>query len=207
MKHDELKLKDLKQAIYDRFNVNDTKELKKSKQFQVAIESTGKLNLSKKESWKKLYRQCIGKLPETTSSTRQHLNIDNLKQAIYNYFDVKDTKELKKSKRFQMATDGMEKLNLSQKESWKILYRKWIGILPDEQNEEGRGCINGIDIFKYSRPWQVFDLDPKTSSVEDVKRAYRRLSKIYHPDNSKTGDREIFERLEKMYRSLVEGIK
>ncbi|WP_071517913.1 J domain-containing protein [Geitlerinema sp. PCC 9228] len=134
------------------------------------------------------------------------LKLDELKKAIYNYFDVKNTEELRKSKHFQMATDGMEKLNLKKKESWEILYRKFIGILPNEQNEEGYGCINGIDIFKYSRPWQVFGLDPKTSSVEDVKRAYYKLSKIYHPDKE-TGDRAIFERLEKMYRSLVEGIK
>jgi hypothetical protein len=26
-----------------------------------------------------------------------------------------------------------------------------IDILPEEQNQEGYGCINGIDIFKYNR--------------------------------------------------------
>ena len=29
---------------------------------------------------------------------------------------------------------------------------------------------------------------------------------FYHPDNQETGDREIFERLEKMYKSLIMGI-
>ncbi len=39
----------------------------------------------------------------------------------------------------------------------------------------------------------VFELDPKTASKEDIKNAYYRLSKIYHPDNQETGDAEVFD--------------
>ena len=105
-----------------------------------------------------------------------------------------------------MATDGMSKLNFAEKKTWEMLYRKWIDILPDETNEEGYGCINGIDIFKYFRPWQVFNLDSKTATQDDIKTAFRQLSKIYHPDNQETGDRKIFERLTQMSNSLIPAI-
>lgn len=143
---------------------------------------------------------------KSKSTPQKSLTLPQLKEAIYKYFEVANTDELKKSDRFKMATDGMDKLDYSKKETWEILYRKWIGILPEEQNEEGDGCINGINIFKYNRPWQIFGLEGKTATEEDVKKAYRQLSKIYHPDNQETGDRKIFERLEKMYKSLIIGI-
>lgn len=140
------------------------------------------------------------------STLQKSLALRQLKEAIYKYFEVENTDQLKKSDRFKMATNGMEKLDFSKKETWEMFYRKWIDILPEEQNQEGYGCINGIDIFKYSRPWQIFGLDGKTATEEDLKKAYYRLSKIYHPDNQETGDREIFERLDKMYKSLIMGI-
>ena len=140
------------------------------------------------------------------STLQKSLALRQLKEAIYKYFEVKNTDQLKKSDRFKMATNGMEKLDFSKKETWEMFYRKWMDILPEEQNQEGYGCINGIDIFKYSRPWQIFGLDGKTATEEDLKKAYYRLSKIYHPDNQETGDREIFERLDKMYKSLIMGI-
>ncbi|MBD2483879.1 DnaJ domain-containing protein [Planktothrix sp. FACHB-1365] len=136
----------------------------------------------------------------------KHLKITEIKEAIYKRFNVKDTDELKKSEQFKMATDGMDKLDFSQKQTWEMLYRKWIDILPDETNEDGYGCINRIDIFKYFRPWQVFNLDSKTATQDDIKTAFRQLSKIYHPDNQETGDRKIFERLTQMYNSLIAAI-
>ncbi|PHV64328.1 DnaJ domain-containing protein [Cyanobacterium aponinum] len=143
---------------------------------------------------------------KSKSTPQKSLKLPQLKQSLYDHFQVANTDELKKSDRFKMATDGMDKLDFSKKETWEILYRKWIDILPEEKNQEGYGCINGIDIFKYNRPWQIFGLDGKTATEEDLKKAYRQLSKVYHPDNQETGDREIFERLEKMYESLMKGV-
>lgn len=143
---------------------------------------------------------------QSQSTPQKSLTLRQLKEAIYKYFEVEDTDQLKKSDRFKMATDGIDKLDFSKRETWGFFYRKWIDILPEEQNQEGYGCINGIDIFKYHRPWQIFDLDRKTATEEDLKKAYHQLSKIYHPDIQETGDREIFERLEKMYKSLILGI-
>lgn len=161
-----------------------------------------------KEELEKLVNLTINEVnrQKNLSTPQKSLTLPQLKEAIYKYFEVANTDQLKKSDRFKMATDGIDKLDFSKKETWEMLYRKWIDILPEEQNQQGYGCINGIDIFKYNRPWQIFGLDGKTATEEDLKKAYRQLCKIYHPDNQETGDRSIFERLEKMYNSLIMGI-
>lgn len=141
--------------------------------------------------------------PKRKGKTKE-LSLPQLKQAIYQHFQVKNTPALKKSGAFQMATAGMDKLDLSKKAGWETLYRKLIGILPNEENEEGYGCINGIDIFKYDLPWKAFGLDPTMARTEDIKSAYRELSKVYHPDSRKTGDARIFDRLTVFYKSLTE---
>jgi len=131
------------------------------------------------------------------------LSLSQLKDCIYKHFRVSGTAELKKSGTFQMVTNGMEKVDLSKKDGWEKLYRTQIGVLPNEENEKGHGCINGINIFKYDLPWRVFALDPENSTSEDVKTAYRELSKTYHPDKP-SGDAEIFDRLTTFYKSLTE---
>lgn len=130
------------------------------------------------------------------------LTLAQIKSEIYKHFSVKNTVELKKSGAFKMATDGVDTLNLKVKDGWEKLYRKFIGILPGEENQQGYGCINGINVFNYFKPWQVFDLDPQTATTQDIKNAYYKLSKIYHPDVSKTGDTNIFECLNVMYKSI-----
>jgi hypothetical protein len=130
-------------------------------------------------------------------------SLAQLKAAVYGYFGVKNTTELKRSSSFKMATDGMGDLNLGTKESWEILHRKFVGILPHERNQQGYGCINGINIFNYFKPWEVFGLNPKTATEEEVKTAYHNLSKIYHPDIPKTGNAQIFDRLNTMYKSIA----
>ena len=130
------------------------------------------------------------------------LPLAQIKLAIYQYFSVKNTTELKKSGSFNMAIDGMNDLNLAAKDGWEKLYRNLIGILPNEENQQGDGCINGINIFKYFKPWQVFNLDGKVATSQEIKNAYYKLSKIYHPDVPLTGDATIFDRLTTMYKSI-----
>lgn len=130
------------------------------------------------------------------------LPLAQIKSAIYQYFSVKNTTELKKSGAFNMAIDGMNDLNLTVKDGWEKLYRHLIGILPNEENQQGYGCINGINIFNYFKPWRVFDLDAKVATPQDIKNAYYGLSKIYHPDVPSTGDAAIFDRLKTMYKSI-----
>jgi hypothetical protein len=142
------------------------------------------------------------KEPTIKSQKIKPLTLAQIKAAIYQHFSVKNTTELKKSGAFKMATDGMDTLNLSVKDGWEKLYRKFIGILPGEENQQGYGCINGINVFNYFKPWQVFALDPQTATLQDIKNAYYRLSKIYHPDVPQTGDAAIFDCLTIMYKSI-----
>jgi hypothetical protein len=130
------------------------------------------------------------------------LTLAQIKAAVYQNFSVKNTTELRKSGAFKMATDGMDIPSLSVKEDWEKLYRKFVGVLPGEENQQGYGCINGVNVFNYFKPWQVFDLDPQTATRKDIQNAYHKLSKIYHPDNSETGDAAIFDNLTIMYKSI-----
>jgi hypothetical protein len=147
-----------------------------------------------------------------SSRPKPPLTLLQLQESICDYFKVKDTAELlERCGSFKLATDGMDNLKLSdeeidentRKESWKLLYRKLIGILPEEENQQGYGCIGGIDIFAYFKPWRVFQLEAKTASRSEIKAAYYRLSKIYHPDVPNTGDANIFDRLTVMYKSIT----
>ncbi len=147
------------------------------------------------ENYKK--KEPIVKLPKI-----KPLTLAQIKSAVYQHFSVKNTTELKKSGAFKMATDGMDTLNLTVREGWEKLYRKFIGILPGEENQQGYGCINGINVFNYFKPWQIFDLDPQTATTQDIKNAYHRLSKIYHPDVPETGNSSIFDCLTIMYKSI-----
>jgi DnaJ domain len=141
-----------------------------------------------------------------TKVVTKPLSLDQLKQAVYSRFSVANTPSLKKSKNFNMAIDGLGKINLTLKTTWENLYRKFIGILPAETQQQGFDCINGINIFQYFKPWQVFGLDPKTASKNDIKKSYRNLSKVYHPDAPETGDARIFDRLHIMYKSILAGV-
>jgi hypothetical protein len=94
-------------------------------------------------------------------------------------------------------------------EDWKELYRKNVDYLPGEENQTGPETINGVNLRQYYKPWRVFGIDPNKRSKEDrktnkdIKDAYKRLSKIYHPDIPKTGNREMFEAIENMYKSIT----
>lgn len=79
------------------------------------------------------------------------LSVKELQKAIYNHFGVKNAAELRKSASFKLATSGMGKLSLSNIDDLERIYRQHIGILPNEEGEEGYGCINGINIFKSGR--------------------------------------------------------
>ncbi len=59
----------------------------------------------------------------------------------------------------------------------------------------------------YARYYRILNLSPGTG-LEEVKRAYRKLAKIYHPDlNLPSSDREKFIEVTKAYERLTEYIK
>ena len=143
------------------------------------------------------------KEPKSPSPKKpKSLTLTQIKSAVFQHFSVENVAELKKSGAFTMATDGLDISNLKVKKEWEALYRKFIGILPGEEGQEGYGCINGINVFNYFRPWQVFNLNPEISTSQDIKNAYYKLSKIYHPDVPDTGDAKIFDCLTIMYKSI-----
>jgi hypothetical protein len=143
------------------------------------------------------------KTPVAKKPKVKKLTLAQVKEAVLGHFGVSDAKTLKKAPKFVMGTNG-QNIKLTGKEGWEALYRQFIGILPGEDSETGYGCINGINIFNYAFPWRVFGLDSKTATTDQVKTAYRNLSKIYHPDMPGTGDARIFDRLTVFYNSLTE---
>lgn len=52
-------------------------------------------------------------------------------------------------------------------------------------------------------PYEVLGV-PNGTSVEDCKKAYRSLSKKYHPD-SPSGDHDKFEEIAKAYEMIKSG--
>lgn len=128
-----------------------------------------------------------------------------IKAAVFDYFGVSEKRTvtaLRKSSRFQMETEGMDLPSLASADGWKTLYREFVGYLPGEEIQLGYGCINGVNIFQYFKPWRVFGLDPATATQEDKKNVYYELSKTYHPDNKETGDARIFDLIKNMYASI-----
>ena len=126
------------------------------------------------------------------------------KKAVLSNFDCKTVTELRKNKNFTMSMTG-ETIALKSKADWMKLYRRWIGVPPEERDQTGSNCINGINVLENFRPWHVFGLDSKTASKDDVKNAFRDLAKVYHPDVG--GDKHVFERIQKMRDSLLALMK
>jgi hypothetical protein len=73
----------------------------------------------KAKSWTAL----VEKLTQTIAKP---LSLDQLKLAIYSRFSVASTPSLKKSKNFNMAIDGLGRINLALKSTWESLYRKFL---------------------------------------------------------------------------------
>jgi len=159
-----------------------------------------------KEDTEKLLQAKKADIAEKKAGERKVANgnkapsIKELKSEILKAFDVATVKELKEDAQFKLATAGM-KVNFSKKESLLPIYREWVKVPMNERNEKGPTAINGIDVLKNFRPWHVFQLDPKTATVQDIKNTYRSLAKKHHPDAG--GDRRVFEKLGKMRDSLL----
>ena len=128
------------------------------------------------------------------------LSMKEAKHAVLTKFSCKNATELRKNKNFQLAFAG-EKVGLRSTADWLKQYRKWIGVPKDERNSVGDHCINGINILENFRPWHVFGLSSETATSEDIKQAFRKLAKTYHPDVG--GNGVIFEKLQKMRDSML----
>lgn len=141
--------------------------------------------------------------PKQGSSSK--LNRAELQAAIYDYFKVSTGTELRKSSHFKSMIKPLGSVNLSKTEDLEKIYREFLGLLPNETSEIGYGCINGVDIFKYSDVWTIFGIESATATKDSIQGAYRSLSKQYHPD-MQNGDRKIFERLTQLYQAALLGV-
>ena len=73
----------------------------------------------------------------------------------------------------------------------------------------GMHTKSNIDIFKTIRYIQLLELnEDEDITIEDLKKNYRQLSQIYHPDiaNSRYSDGKKFMELKKAYDYLLENI-
>jgi hypothetical protein len=85
---------------------------------------------------------------------------------------------------------------------WEEMYRQVVTSPQSDRNlKPRRGVVNGMDVQKSFRPWQVFGLNPKTATRADVEQAYRRVAKQVHPDAG--GRRRDFERVKTMRDSVL----
>lgn len=125
-----------------------------------------------------------------------------MQDAILKEFGGKSLKELAQGGRFRGATAGK---NFTGKDLQKTstlaqVYRNNIGVIPnDPVNKKGeRGVFNGINALNYFRPWNVFNLDPKTASKDDINQAFDKISKGLDKK-----DPELYDRLKLMRDSIT----
>jgi hypothetical protein len=132
------------------------------------------------------------------------MTIVQIKAAVASGWGKSSYKDLAKDPDWKIYHKG-KGLNGQLRSTWEYYYREWVGLPGDErQLPDGYGVINGIDIFKNFRPWEVFGVDRKTGTKEDIQSAFKSLAMKYHPDTGKDGgDRKILERLTEMRDSLM----
>lgn len=54
--------------------------------------------------------------------------------------------------------------------------------------------------------YQILQID-RSAPVEEIKKAYRKLSRKYHPDNAGEGSRDMFEKVQEAYMVLSDEEK
>lgn len=148
--------------------------------------------------FREIIQLALSPIPQTALAL---MAIKEIKAAVAQAWNHKTYASLSKDKNWKIYHQGTG-LNGSKRETWERYYREWVALPSDEKNEEpGYGVVNGIDIFKNFRPWEVFGVDNKTGGRDEILAAYRRLSMKYHPDTG--GDSAIFQQLTKMKDSLM----
>ena len=133
----------------------------------------------------KLIETALAPLPEKILGA---MKLKDIKTKVAIAWGKRTYKELSKDKEWKIYHKSTE-MNASLRTTWETYYREWVGLSEDEKNlQSGPGIVNGIDIFKNFRHWEVFNLDRKISTAADVKAAFRKLSFKYHPDLSTEPD-------------------
>jgi len=127
-------------------------------------------------------------------------SMQELKVAVITAFECSSYQELKQNGIFTLFVQE-HKLKMNQKTAWLKAYRKFVGLPENELNAISNTSINGVDVLRNFLPWEVFQLNPKTATSEDIKSAFNQLAKEYHPDHG--GHPDVFEKLKSMRDSLL----
>ena len=53
-------------------------------------------------------------------------------------------------------------------------------------------------------PYEVLGVS-RDDPIEKIEMVYKKLAKIYHPDNQETGNEEVFKRINMAWRKINEG--
>ena len=127
-------------------------------------------------------------------------SMNDLKQAVIASFGYKNYQDLKNDSNFGLFVLN-NSLKMNTKEAWLKAHRRFVGLPENEKDSISETSINGVDVLRNFLPWKVFNLDPKTATANDIKRAFNELAKVYHPDYG--GNSEVFNQLKLMRDSLL----
>lgn len=83
---------------------------------------------------------------------------------------------------------------------WEMELRGITGVVSQAIAEMGLVPVGSETA--YADEAALLGVDP-TASVEEIKRAYKRKSAKFHPDNQVTGDEDIFKAITNAYQKLI----
>jgi hypothetical protein len=127
-------------------------------------------------------------------------SMGEMKAAVIQAFGCSSYNQLKNETSFALFTQD-QKLKMNTKAAWLKAYRRFVGLPDSERDAIGSTSINGVDVLRNFLPWKVFDLNPKTATPADIKKAFNQLALEHHPDHG--GDPAVFERLKSMRDSIL----
>jgi len=100
---------------------------------------------------------------------------------------------------FDLADSAVEKFTGKNIASWMDYLQEQAKV--EEQRSE-KGMIGESSVF--ADPYAVLGL-PKNASIEQVKKRYRQLSMIYHPDRE-GGYNEAMKRVNQAYQEIMKRV-
>jgi len=92
------------------------------------------------------------------------------------------------------------------RKSWPVIKEIimfFYDLLPPEYRTDFKQNLSNNGNKPKSDPYAVLGVSP-ADSTEKIRQVYRRLAKIYHPDNQDTGNAEMFRRITEAYKRIMD---